>query len=89
MSIKLDGTLFKFEACLYNTVRAFEFFKPKINKFPRLTEVAKKLLCILSSPAVFQGGFFVVRRKKTAQNEYLKGSTNSFWHQCLLPFYYK
>ena len=55
MSIKLDGTLYKIEACLYNTMRAFEFFKPKINKFSRFSEVARKLLCILSSPAVFQG----------------------------------
>ena len=64
MSKKLDGTLFKFEACLYNTMRAYQFFKPKINKLPRLTEMARKLLCILPSPAVFQGVFNVVRRKK-------------------------
>ena len=43
MSMKLYGTLFKVEACLYNTMRAFEFFKLKINKLPRLSEVARKL----------------------------------------------
>ena len=64
MSIKLDGTLFKFEACLYNTMRAFEFFKLKINKLPRLIEVEKKLLCILSSPAVFRSVFNVRSTKK-------------------------
>ena len=66
MSIKLDGTLLKFEACLYNTMRAFEFFKLKINKLPRLNEVARKLLCILSSPAVFQGVFNVRSKKKNS-----------------------
>ena len=71
MSIKLDGTLYKIEACLYNTMRAFEIFKPKINKFPRLFEVARKLLCILSSPAVFQGVFDV---SSTGQKQ-LKKST--------------
>ena len=64
MSIKLYGTLFKFEACLYNTMRAFEFFKLKINKLPRLSEVARKLLCILSSPAVFRSVFNVRSTKK-------------------------
>ena len=44
---------------------AFEFFNPKIDQFTRLTEVARNLLCILSSPAVFQGVFNVVRRTKT------------------------
>ena len=67
MSVKLDGTLFKFEACLYNTMRAFEFFKLKINKFPRLNEVARKLLCILSSPAVFQGVFNVRLTKNSSK----------------------
>ena len=71
MSIKLDGTLFKFETCLYKTLRAFEFFKPKIKKFPRLTEVAAKLLCILSSPAVFQGVFNV----RSTEKKQLKMST--------------
>ena len=71
MSIKLDGTLFKIEASLYNTMRAFEFFKPKINKFPRLSEVARKLLCILSSPAVFQG----VSNVSSTEQKQLKKST--------------
>ena len=66
-------------------MRAFEFFNPKIIQFTRLTEVARKLLFILSSPAVFQGVFNVVRRKKTPQNEYIKRSTISFWHLCLMP----
>ena len=85
MSIKLDGTLFKFEACLCNTMMAFEFFKLKIYKLPRLNEVERKLLCILSSRAVFRSVFHVRSTKKTAQNEYPKGYTISFWHLCLMP----
>ena len=79
MSIKLDGTLFKFEACLYNTMRAFEFFKLKINKLPRLNEVVKKLLCILSSPAFFfKASSMSVRRKKQLKMSTLKDRQSLF-----------
>ena len=53
-------------------MRAFEFFNPKIIQFTRLTEVARKLLCTLSSLAVFQGVFNVVRRKKHLRMSTLK-----------------
>ena len=34
-SVRIMRTLFKFEACLYNDMGAFEFFKLKIKKFPK------------------------------------------------------
>ena len=84
MSIKLDGTLFKFEACLYNTMRAFEFFKLKINKLPRLNEVARKYCVSYDHQQFFEASLMSVRREKTAQIEYLKRYTISFWHLCLI-----
>ena len=71
MSIKLDGTLFKFEASLYNTMRAFEFFKLRINILPRLNDVARKYCVSYHHQQFFEASSMSVRRGKTAQNDIL------------------
>ena len=68
---------------LYNNMMAFEFFKPETDKFSRLTEVARKIPCIISSAAVFQGVFNVVRRKNCS-NEYLNDRLILFGTDVLL-----